>query len=138
MTAARHRNYRRDYAFSQTQEAAGFIEIIQKIPTLTKIGAIFLVMGKFIGVLAIPAAFIPSLNVLVIPLIVTWGSFVFLSIALCSVDHFRRKKLQSNADKMELISAMIDETPELRERLQAELEHNQDGSAVIIPLAVGH
>ena len=136
MTPSQIRTYSRNYGY-QDNESGDMLEVIRKIPTLTKIGAIFLVMGKFMGIMAIPAAFIPSLNILVVPLIIAWGSFVFISIALCSVDHFRKKKLESNQEKMDAISAMIDETPELRDQLLDELDQQKEDSAVIIPLAVG-
>lgn len=136
MTPSQIRTYSRNYGY-QDDDSADILEIIQKIPTLTKIGAICLVMGKFMGIMAIPAAFIPSLNILVVPLIIAWGSFVFLSVALCSVDHFRKRKLETNQEKMDAISAMIDETPELRNQLMDELDQQEEGSAVIIPLTVG-
>ena len=136
MAPSQIRTYSRNYGY-QDDDSADMLEIIQKIPTLTKIGAVCLVMGKFMGIMAIPAAFIPSLNVLVVPLIITWGSFVFLSVALCSVDHFRKNKLETNQKKMDAISAMIDETPELRDQLLDELDQQEEDSAVIIPLTVG-
>lgn len=136
MTPSQIRTYSRNYGY-QNNDSADMLEVIRKIPTLTKIGAICLVMGKFMGIMAIPAAFIPSLNVLVVPLIVTWGSFVFLSVALCSVDHFRKRKLETNQEKMDAISAMIDETPELRDQLLDELDQQEEEPAVIIPLTVG-
>ena len=136
MSPSQRRTYSRNYGY-QNDDSADMLELIQKIPTLTKIGAICLVMGKFMGIMAIPAAFIPSLNVLVIPLIIIWGSFVFLSVALCSVDHFRKRKLESNQEKMDAISAMIDESPELRDQLLDELDQQKEDSAIVIPLAVG-
>lgn len=126
MTPSQIRSYSRSYNH-QPREAADFLEIIQSIPTLTKLGAVFLVMGKFMGVMAIPAAFIPSLNVLVVPLIFAWGSLVFCAIGLCSVDHFRKKKAAQAAAEESLVS---EESIELYEQLE-----NQ--GAVIIPLAVG-
>ena len=94
MSPSQRRTYSHNYGY-QNDDPADMLEVIQKIPTLTKIGAICLVMGKFMGIMAIPAAFIPSLNVLVVPLIIIWGSFVFLSVALCSVDHFRKRWMLS-------------------------------------------
>ncbi len=136
MTPSQIRTYSRNYAHHSVN-STDILENIQKIPTLTKIGAICLVMGKFFGILAIPAAFIPSLNILVVPLIIVWGSFVFVSIALCSVDHFRKKKLESNKEKMDVISSMIEESPELKDQLLHELDQQEEYSATIIPLAVG-
>ena len=136
MTPSQIRTYNRKSTY-QRNESADMLEIIEKIPTLTKIAAICLVMGKFFAILAIPAAFIPSLNVLAVPLIIIWGSMVFLSIVLCSVDHFRKKKLETNQEKMDAISAMIEESPQLRDQLLDELDQQDEESAVIIPLAVG-
>lgn len=136
MTPSQIRTYNRNRTY-QRDESAGMLEIIEKIPTLTKIGAICLVMGKFIAILAITAAFIPSLNMLAVPLIIMWGSLVFISVALCSIDHFRKRKLETNEEKMDTIAAMIEESPQLRDQLLDELNQQDEESAVIIPLAVG-
>ena len=136
MTPSQIRTYNRNRTY-QRDESAGMLEIIEKIPTLTKIGAICLVMGKFIAILAITAAFIPSLNMLAVPLIIMWGSMVFISVALCSIDHFRKRKLETNEEKMDTIAAMIEESPQLRDQLLDELNQQDEESAVIIPLAVG-
>ena len=130
MSPSQIRSYSRNYGY-QNDDAADMLEIIQRIPTLTKIGAILLVMGKFMGIMAIPAAFIPSLNVLVFPLIIAWGGLVFLSITLCSVDHFRKKKLETNQEKVSKISANLEETPQLHD-----YEQEVDNPTIIIPLAV--
>ena len=133
MTPSQIRAYSRKYEFEQ-KEAADFIEIIQSIPTLTKLGAVLLVMGKFMGIMAVPAAFIPSMNILVVPLIIAWGSLVFCSILLCSVDHFRKKK-HSQEDQVDIIDELTAENAELADQLQGAFTDKQ--SAVIIPLAVG-
>lgn len=127
MTPSQIRSYSRNYGY-QSNESTDIFELIQSIPTLTKIGAICLVLGKFFGVMAIPAAFIPALNILVVPLVIAWGSFVFFAIALCSVDHFKKKKLESQKKTVE---------PELHEHVLHELDQEDVASAVIIPLAVG-
>jgi len=125
MSPSQARTYSRNYSqHTSDTDAADFLELIQQISLLTKIGAVCLVMGKFFGIMAIPAAFIPALNILVFPLIVMWGGFVMLSIVLCSVDHFRKKKL---ADKAE-------EAPQLQQELEKLVN---DAPAIIIPLAVG-
>ena len=136
MSPSQIRNYSRNYGY-QKDESTYIFELIQSIPTLTKIGAICLVLGKFFGIMAIPAAFIPSLNILVVPLIFAWGSFVFVAIALCSVDHFKKKKLENNQEKLDAVAAMIQEAPELRDQILHELDQEEGESAVIIPLAVG-
>lgn len=97
-------------------DATDFLEIIQNIPVLTKIGALCLVMGKFFGIMAIPAAFIPALNILVIPFVVAWGGFVFIAIALCSVDHFYHKKLATSDDKLVTITEVPETAPQLLDR----------------------
>ena len=51
------RGYRTPY---KPLEISDIGNIIEQIPTLTKIGGICLVTGKFAGVLAIPAIFIPA------------------------------------------------------------------------------
>jgi len=136
MGSSQKRSYNRSYDY-QDNDSTDIFELIQSIPTLTKIGAICLVLGKFFGVMAIPAAFIPALNILVVPLIFAWGSFVFFAIALCSVDHFKKKKLGSQKEKQAEVTAMIEETPELRDQILHELNQEEIESAVIIPLAVG-
>ena len=135
MSPSRTRTYSRNYGYKD-DESGDIFELIQSIPTLTKIGAICLVLGKFMGVMAIMVAFIPSLNILVIPLIFAWGSLVLVSIALCSVDHFRKKKLESNKEKMETIATMVQESPKLQDQVMDELHNEETESAVIIPLTV--
>ncbi|MCK5681282.1 hypothetical protein KAI46_10785 [bacterium] len=125
MSPSQARTYSRNYSqHTADTDAADFLELIQQISVLTKIGAVCLVMGKFFGIMAIPAAFIPALNILVFPLIVMWGGFVILSIVLCSVDHFRKKKLADNAEA----------APQLQHELEKQVS---DAPAIIIPLAVG-
>lgn len=92
-------------------------KIINDIPKLTKLGGICLVTGKFVGVLAIPAVFIPALNSLAIFLVITWGGLVFTSIALCSYEHFRDKNICNNSDKIAVVKQMILENQDLREHL---------------------
>ena len=134
MSPSQIRSYSRSYGY-QNDESKDIIELIQSIPTLTKIGAIFLVMGKFMGIMAIPAAFIPSLNILVVPLIVSWGGFVFISIVLCSVDHFQKKKLEANKEKVSPTSATIVELPQLLYQLP-ENQTETESPTGIIPLSV--
>lgn len=103
--------------------------IIEEIPTLTKIGGICLVTGKFFGVLAIPAVFIPALHSIAIVLVVCWGTLVFTSITLCSYEHFSKKKIETEAEKMVLINQLISRNPALREQLANKIE--QDRAAEI-------
>ncbi len=134
MTPSQNRTYSRSYDY-QNDESTDIIELVQSIPTLTKIGALFLVMGKFMGIMAIPAAFIPALNILVVPLIIAWGGLVFVSIILCSVDHFQKKKLEANQEKIDTITTTIEETSQLKDQLQ-ENEHEVDNQTIIIPLSI--
>ena len=136
MTPSQIRSYSRNYGY-QNDESTDIFELIQSIPTLTKIGAICLVLGKCFGIMAIPAAFIPALNILVFPLIFAWGSLVVISIVLCSVDHFKKKKLENSKEKLETATAMIHAAPELHDQILHELDQEEVESAVIIPLAVG-
>lgn len=136
MSPSQLRSYNRSYGY-QNNDSADIFELIQSIPTLTKIGAICLVLGKFMGIMAIPAAFIPALNILVVPLIFAWGSLVVCAIALCSVDHFKKKKLESNNEKVKNISSLLQESPELEEQLLDECDQEELESAIIIPFAVG-
>ncbi len=138
MSPSQTRTYSRNYR-QPAPDAANFIETIQKIPVLTKIGALCLVMGKFFGIMAIPAAFIPALNILVIPFIVAWGGFVFIAIALCSVDHFHHKKLATSDDKLVTITDVPESTPQLLDQLRQRFTKPETAEPVaIIPLAVGH
>ena len=137
MSPSQTRTYSRNY-HQPTPDAADFLETIQKIPVLTKIGALCLIMGKFFGVMAIPAAFIPALNILVIPFIVAWGGFVFIAIALCSVDHFHHKKLATSEDKLVTITDAAETAPQLIDQTRDKLaKPEEDEPVVIIPLAVG-
>ena len=97
-------------------------KIVNQIPVLTKLGGACLVCGKFVGVLAIPAVFIPGLNSLAIFLVVCWGGLVFTSIALCSYEHFRKKSVQTDEEKLALINDLIYENPNLRFQLEQEIE----------------
>jgi F420-0:gamma-glutamyl ligase-like protein len=133
MSPSQVRTYSRSYNHHDN-DAADFLEIIQKIPTLTKLGAVCLVTGKFMGVMAIMVAFIPALNVLVAPLVIAWGGFVFIAIVLCSTDHFRQKKQSRNKAELDSATQLITETELLDQEI---IESSNDKPAVIIPLIVG-
>ena len=128
MSPSQIRSYSRTYS-QYNSDATDFLEIIQKIPTLTKIGALCLVMGKFMGVMAIMVAFIPELNVLVAPLVMAWGGFVFIAIILCSTDHFRQKKSAGNMEKQTVTSEL--ETDLIRKQAENEIP------VTVIPLIIG-
>ena len=93
MTYSQMRTYSRYQAtYKQPKD---FIEIIRSISPLTRVGALCFVFGKLMGILALPAAFIPSLGMFVVPLVIIWGSLVFTAIVLCSIDHYRKKRIES-------------------------------------------
>ena len=133
MSPSQVRSYSRNYS-RYNEDAADFLEIIQKIPTLTKMGAICLVMGKFMGVMAIMVAFIPELNILVAPLVIAWGSFVLIAIVLCSTDHFRQKKLAESKQKRVVADKL---SAEQTSRLQPGIDSVEESDSItIIPLLI--
>jgi len=71
------------------------MEIIQSISFLTKLGALSLITGKIFMLVAVVGIFVPALSAYAIPCTIIWGSLVFTSIILCSVDHYitRRKNV---------------------------------------------
>jgi len=74
------------------------MEIIQSISFLTKLGALSLITGKIFMLVAVVGIFVPALSAYAIPCTIIWGSLVFTSIILCSVDHYitRRKNVAGN------------------------------------------
>ncbi|MEA2107873.1 MAG: hypothetical protein U9P07_00420 [Pseudomonadota bacterium] len=64
------------------------MEIIQSISFLTKLGALCLITGKVFMLVAVAGIFVPTLNAYAIPCTIIWGTLVFTSIILCSVDHY--------------------------------------------------
>ncbi|MCD6292926.1 MAG: hypothetical protein J7M09_05660 [Deltaproteobacteria bacterium] len=131
MTPSQIRTYSRNYGY-QNDSSTDVIGLIQSIPTLTKLGAVFLVLGKFMGIMAIPAAFIPELNLLVVPLLIAWGGFVFISIVLCSVDHFQKKKLESKRESI----APVPVTTTLKNTSQLHEDSETEHTPFIIPLSI--
>ena len=75
------------------KKQSSYLGIIQSISFLTKLGALCLITGKLFMLVAIVGIFVPALNAYAIPCTIIWGSLVFASIILCSVDHYitRRK-----------------------------------------------
>jgi hypothetical protein len=129
MTSSQIRTYARGYR-SLDNEPADFIAIIQSITPLTRVGALCFVFGKLMGILAIPAAFIPSLNLFVVPLVIIWGSMVFTAIVLCSVDHYRKKRAEAGRNGL---------TPPVHDTVEASLGDQvaeEESQPVIIPLMV--
>ncbi len=106
---------------------ANFKDVLKSITPLTKIGAGCFVAGKLFGLLAIPAVFILSLNVIAIPLIVCWGSLILATIVLCSVDHFvvSKKKAEESQSKAAEVQTWLAEHPDLREEILADLLQEQ-------------
>ena len=123
MTSSQIRYYRNNYnaVYDQPRD---FLEIIHSISPLTRVGALCFIFGKLMGILALPAAFIPSLNMFVVPLVIIWGSMVFTAIGLCSIDHYRKKRNEA---------APQETTSETYEQHESEA---LDAIETIIPLSV--
>ncbi len=132
MTASQIRRYSRGYQ-AIGNEPADFITVIQSISPLTRVGALCFIFGKVMGILAIPAAFIPSLNLFVVPLVIIWGSMVFTAIILCSADHYRKKKAEARTTSRP--ASRVDE--EVGTTLDRR-EGGEEIEPVIIPLAKVH
>jgi predicted Fe-S protein YdhL (DUF1289 family) len=77
--------------------------------------------------MAIPAVFIPTLNAFAVPLIICWGSFIFATIVLCSVDHFivRKRQVAAEQARAEEVQTWLMENPDLREQILAEIEQHR-------------
>jgi hypothetical protein len=108
-------------------EDTDFRDVLKGISPLTKVGAGCFVAGKLFGILAIPAVFIPSLNILAIPLIVCWGSLIFTTIVVCSFDHFviNKKNAEASQSKAAEVQTWLAEHPDLREEILADLLQEQ-------------
>ena len=127
MTASQIRTYSRGY-HAISNEPTDFITVIQSISPLTRVGALCFIFGKFMGILAIPAAFIPSLNLFVVPLVIIWGSMVFTAIILCSADHYRKKKAETTAGEVDNHAFA-----EIESRL-SQPENEEEMQPIVIPL----
>lgn len=106
-----YKNYRKPL------QAKDLETMFNQTPVLTRLGGACLVFGKFVGVLAIPAVFIPGLHSVAIFLVILWGGLVFTCIALCSYEHFRKKDIATDNDELELISGLVLENRDLRRQL---------------------
>jgi len=126
MTSSQMRYYSNNYpgGFEQTTD---FLGIIQSISPLTRVGALCFIFGKIMGILALPAAFIPALNLFVVPLVIIWGSMVFTAIALCSVDHYRKRRAETDNEKITT----------RHDNQNSELLGIETEEPVIIPLSIG-
>jgi hypothetical protein len=80
------------YGKSPSQKKGSYMEIIQSISFLTKLGALCLITGKLFMFIAVAGIFVPALNAYAIPCTIIWGSLVFTSIILCSVDHYINRR----------------------------------------------
>ncbi len=128
MTASQIRRYSQGYQ-AIGNEPADFLAVIHAISPMTRVGALCFIFGKFMGILAIPAAFIPALNLFVIPLVIIWGSMVFTAIVLCSVDHYRKKKAEAGTETtLTKVGSGVTTTADIAEE-SLEIE------PIIIPLA---
>ena len=114
--------------YLQEEKKISPMEIIQSISFLTKLGALSLITGKFFMLVAVAGIFIPVLNAYAIPCTIIWGSLVFTSIILCSVDHYiaRRKNAAGiEVDKHAysgLDALMYSYTPETGREKQSEVK----------------
>jgi len=108
-------------------EHTDFRDVLKGISPLTKVGAGCFVAGKLFGILAIPAVFIPSLNIFAIPLIVCWGSLIFTTIVVCSFDHFvvSKKNAEETQSKAAEVQTWLAEHPDIREEILADLRQEQ-------------
>jgi hypothetical protein len=125
MTSSQIRYYRNNVN-AVYEQPCDFFEIIHSISPLTRVGALCFIFGKFMGILALPAAFIPSLNMFVVPLVIIWGSMVFTAIGLCSIDHYRKKKNEPE----------LQTTKDTHEQQESKPLPLYEEEAVIIPLSV--
>ena len=114
-------------AHTPQYEDTDFRDVLKGISPLTTVGAGCFVAGKLFGILAIPAVFIPSLNIFAIPLIVCWGSLVFTTIVVCSFDHFviSKKNTELSQSKAAEVQTWLAEHPDLREEILADLRQEQ-------------
>jgi len=105
-----------------------FRDVLKNISPLTKVGAGCFIAGKLFGVLAIPAVFIPSLNIFAIPLIICWGSLIFTTIVVCSFDHFviSKRNAEASQSKAAEVQTWLAEHPDLREEILADLIQEQN------------
>ncbi len=92
--------------------------IYASITPLTRIGIIIFVIGKIFGIIVLPTIFIPSLQILAIPLIICWAGCVITTIVICSYDHYNKlKSINNNEDKIEQIKKWMAESPQLKDQI---------------------
>ena len=125
MTSSQLRYYRSNFnaVYDQPRD---FLEIVHSISPLTRVGALCFIFGKLVGILALPAAFIPSLNILVVPLVIIWGGMVLTAICLCSVDHYRKQENESEHQQNSATETHV----------QPECDEIAEIGTVVIPLTV--
>ena len=103
------RAYLSSYSEYYAQKKVSVGEILEDITFLTKLGALCLLTGKIFMVVAIAAVFVPLLNGYAVTCTVIWGSLVFTSIVLCSVDHYLvQPKMKSSLSENNPATAAID------------------------------
>jgi len=105
-------------SYMPTKEKISYMEIIQSISFLTKLGALCLITGKFFMLIAVAGIFVPALNAYAVPCTIIWGSLVFTSIVLCSTDHYITRRKNAAGTEVEkhsytgLDALMYDYAPE--------------------------
>ena len=111
---------------------ANFSEIVKQLPIRTKIGGSCLIAGKFVGLLAIPTVFIPSLHIFGIILVIIWGGLVFTAITLCTYEHFHSTQCKSDEKKqLDLIQNLLATNPTLRQELSQTLQAKNPSTRVV-------
>jgi hypothetical protein len=110
---------------------ASFSEIVKQLPIRTKIGGSCLIAGKFVGVLAIPTVFIPSLHIFGIVLVIIWSGLIFTAITLCTYEHFHNDQGANEKSQIDLIQNLLATNPALRQELRHKLQTEDQSPQVV-------
>lgn len=89
-------------SYGSPKEKISYMEIIQSISFLTKLGALCLITGKFFMIIAVAGIFVPALSAYAVPCTIIWGSLVFTSIVLCTTDHYIAKRKNATGSEVEM------------------------------------
>jgi len=103
---------------NQVRGDIDYKNILESITPLTKIGIVIFIIGKIIGIMAVPAVFIPTLQMFAIPLIICWSSCIIVTIGICTYDHFKKTNQDyKGKDKIEQIKKWLNENPDLKDQI---------------------
>jgi len=103
---------------NQVRGDIDYKNILESITPLTKIGIVIFIIGKIIGIMAVPAVFIPTLQMFAIPLIICWSSCIIVTIVICTYDHFKKTNQDyKGKDKIEQIKKWLNENPDLKDQI---------------------